>query len=68
MDAPPCSQLFSFRSESLRRLSGSTVNRPDGWFEQMGEGWVKTKREMKTNQGRVAKQCDWEEKLNKNIW
>ena len=35
MDAPPCSQLFSFRSESLRRISGSTVRRP----AMIKEGW-----------------------------
>lgn len=39
-----------------------------GGSNRSREARVKTKREMKTNQGRVGKQCDWEEKLNKNIW
>lgn len=47
MDAPPCSQLFSFRSESLRRLSGSTVSRPGGGRRERGTS-VKTKLEVET--------------------
>lgn len=47
MDAPPCSQLFSFRSESLRRLSGSTVSRPEGRRRERGTS-VKTKLQGET--------------------
>lgn len=38
MEAPPCSQLFSFRSDSLRRLSGSTVSKPEPGGRREREG------------------------------
>lgn len=47
IEAPPCSQLFSFRSESLRRLSGSTVSSPDGGRRERGTS-IKTKPEVET--------------------
>lgn len=47
MEAPPCSQLFSFRSESLRRLSGSTVSSPGGGRPEEGTS-IKTRAEVET--------------------
>lgn len=54
MDAPPCSQLFSFRSESLRRRSGSTVSRPEGGRQERGTS-VKTEVQVETKLAEASK-------------